>query len=433
MGRRIFVLLAMLAPLAAVLPAKGAPPAAQESTWLAWIGCWEGSSEVGGDDRATFVVCFRPLTTGSGVEIRTYTDGALVSTEPMIADGAPHAVEDGGCTGERTANWSRDGARVFLSSELDCGGGVMRNTRGLLSVLPEGGGWVEVQSVRAGDGSPLVGIRTFVPASDDVISRGPILDPSAGLELAVATARSQAGGPLTPDALVEIVERTGADVTNAYLIERGEPFGLDGERLLALSGRGVPGEVVDVMVAVSYPERFQVSGGGEESGEITPVARPAGAAPAGGSAWPRRRSFRGYSPWGLGYDPYWDPYRSSSYRFGYGSYGYRYGGLGGAYGYGYGGLGGVYRAPTLVFIEPPTVTDRATLSRNGGVVRRGATSSGSDSGASRSPPRTSGASRAAPRSSGQSSPARAAPSASRGSSGSGGGGSSGNVRRARPR
>ncbi len=445
MGRRIFALLAVLAPLAPAFPVAGAPAAAQESSWLAWIGCWEGSAEVGGEEAASFVVCFRPLTAGSGVEIRTYADGELVSTEQMIADGAAHAVAEGGCTGERTANWSGDGARVFLSSELDCGEGVTRNTLGLLSVLPGGAAWVEVQSVGAGDGSPLIGIRTFVPASEDVISAGPLLDPSAGLELAVATARSQAGGPLTPDALVEIVERAGADVTNAYLIERGEPFGLDAERLLALSRRGVPGEVVDVMVAVSYPERFQVSGGAGESGEITPEARPAGAAPAGGSAWPRRRWFQGYSPWGLGYDPYWDPFWSSSYRFGYGSYGYRYGGLGGAYGYGYGGLGGAYgygygglggtyRSPSLVFIQPPTVTDRATLSRNRGVVRSGGaspTSSGSDSGLSRSPTRSGGASRAAPRPSRGSSPARAAPSSS--GSSSGGGGSSGNVRRARPR
>ena len=435
MGRRIFALLAVLAPLAPAFPAAGASAAAaQESSWLAWIGCWEGSAEVGGEAAASFVVCFRPLTTGSGVEIRTYTDDELVSTEQMIADGVAHAVTEGGCTGERTANWSGDGARVFLSSELNCGGDVTRNTRGLLSVLPGGAGWVEVQSVGAGDSSPLVGIRTFVPASEDVISVGRLLDPSAGLELAVTTARSQAGGPLTPDALVEIVERAGADVTNAYLIERGEPFGLDAERLLALSRRGVPGEVVDVMVAVSYPERFQVSGGAGESGEFTPEAPPAGAAPAGGSAWPRRRWFQGYSPGWLGYDPYWDPFWSSSYRFGYGSYGYRYGGLGGAYGYGYGGLGGTYRSPRLVFIQPPTVTDRATLSRNRGVVRSGGASpasSGSDSGLSRSPTRNARPSSAAPRPSGRSSPARAAPSSSGPSSG--GGGSSGNVRRARPR
>lgn len=451
MGRRIIALLGIVAPLALARPAEAALSATQESSWLAWIGCWDGSAEVGSEEAATFTVCFRPLTTGGGVEIRTYTDGDLVSTEQMIADGAPRAVEEGGCAGERTATWSRDGARVFLTSELSCGEGITRETKGLLSILPGGEAWVEVQSVRAGDGAPLVGIRTFVPASEDALSAGPILDPTAGIEIAVSTARSQAAGELTPDALVEIVEHAGPDVTNAFLIERGEPFGLDRASLVALAARGVPGEVVDVMVAVSYPERFQVAAG-EEVAEVSPETGTGGAA-ATPSTWPRRRWFRGYSPWGLGYDPYWDPYLSSSYWRRYGAYGY--GGYGYGYGpYGYGGFGGGYRPPSLVVIQPPTVTDRATLSRNRGVVRSGrggGSGSGGDSGLSRAPTRSSSpprvarpssggssssssgsAARAAPRSSsGSSSPARAAPSPSR--SPSGGGGGSGNVRRARPR
>ena len=435
MGHRIIALLGIVAPLVLARPAEAAHAPAQEpSSWTAWIGCWEGSAEVGGAEAASFVVCFRPLTTGGGVEIRTYTDGDLVSTEQMIADGTARAAEEGGCSGDRIATWSRDGARVFLTSELGCGEGITRETRGLLSILPGGEAWVEVQSVRAGDGSPLVGIRTFVPASEDALSAGPILDPAAGIEIAVSTARSQAAGALTPDALVEIVDRAGPDVTNAFLIERGEPFGLDRASLAALAARGVPGEVVDVMVAVSYPERFQVAAG-EEVAEVSPETRTGGPAAAAG-AWPRRRWFRGYSPWGLGYDPYWDPYLSSSYWLRYGAYGYGgygYGGYGYGYGpYGYGGYGGGYRAPSLVVIQPPTVTDRATLSRNRGVVRGdGPGPSGRDSGLSRSPGSSGSAARAAPSSSRGSSPARAAPSPSR--SPAGGGGGSGNVRRARPR
>ena len=450
MGRRIIALLGILASLTLPRPAEATLPATQESSWLAWIGCWEGSAEVGGDEAASFLVCFRPLTTGAGVEIRTYTDGDLVSTEQMIADGAAHAVEEGGCTGDRTATWSSDGARLFLSSELSCGEGITRGTKGLLAILPGGEAWVEVQSVRAGDGSPLVGIRRFVPASEDALSAGPILDPTVGLEIAVSTARSQAAGALTPEALVEIVEHTGSDVTNALLIERGQPFGLDRASLVALAARGVPGEVVDVMIAVSYPDRFQVAAG-EGVAEVSPGTETRTSAAAPG-AWPRRRGFRGYSPWGLGYDPYWDPFFSSSYRFRYDAYGY--GGYGYGYGpYNYGGFGSAYRGPSLIVIEPPTVTNRSTLSRNRGVVRSGrggGSDSGRDSGVSRSPVssdsgrravwRDSGGSssgssgssaRAAPRSSGGSSPPRAAPSPSR--SPAGGGGGSGNVRRARPR
>ena len=427
MRRATVGLMGLLALSIAPLPVSGiraGPLGAQETLWLSWIGCWEGAAEVGGDEADSFLVCFQPLTTGAGVEIRTYAQGDLVASEQMLADGAPRALEEGGCTGQRTSGWSTDRARVYLVSELDCGGGVTRSTRGVLSMLPNGEGWVEVQAVQAGDAPPLVGIRTFVPATESLLEQDGIVDPAEGRELAVRSAQVQAGGTLTPEMLAEAVERVGPSVTNALLIERGEPFGLDREVLKALSARGVPGEVLDVMVAVSYPERFELAGTGAD---VNPEMRSPTAA-ASSSDWPRRRSFRGYSPWGLGYDLYWDPFWSSAYRFGYGGYGYNSYGYGS---YGYGAFGpSIYRQPRLIFVQPPTVQSRgATLSRNRGVVGDG-TRSARSSGGSRAAPsrsRSSSESRAAPSSGSSSGSSRAAPSSSSS------GGSSGSVRRARPR
>jgi len=395
----------------------------QDTSWLPWIGCWEGASEVGGDEADAFVVCFEPILGSEGVDIRTFTGGALASVEEMVADGVAREADEGGCTGTQTASWSEDRARVFLVSELECGEGVTRRTRGVLSILPGGEGWVEIQSVQAGDESPLIGIRTFLPASPTVLSEDGIVSPALGRELAVQTARTQAGGTLTPDGLVESVEIVGTGVTNALILERGEAFGLDRETLRALADRGVPGEVLDVLVAVSYPDQFAIADG---STRAQPEIRSTSSERSSRDDWPRRQSYRGYSPWGMGYDLYWDPFWSSAYRFGYGLRGY---------GYPYGRFGSwTYGSPRLVFVEPPVVQARSSLSRDRGVVggdgRVARDRSSNRSGSSSSPPlsrsRGSGSGRAAPSSSYGGS--RTAPRSS-----SSGNADSPEPRRARPR
>ncbi len=427
MRRGIIGCIGVLAMSSVPLATSGAESSsarAQDSLWLPWIGCWEGAAEVGGNETEPFIVCFRPNADEGGVDVLTYTDGELIALEQMFADDQARPLSEGGCEGSRTAGWSVDRSRVFLVSELQCGESVTRTTRGVLSMLPGGDGWVEIQAVHAGDERPVIGIRTFLPADESTLASNRIPDPAEGRELAVSTARAQTGGALTPANLVETVERAGAGVASALLVERGEPLGLEAETLKALSRDGVPGEVLDVMVAMTYPERFEISGSG---GEVDPEIR----ADADSRAYRdgrQRRSFGGYSPWGLGYNMYLDPFWSSGYGFGYGGFGYSRYGYGG---YGYGGYGSsIYNSPRLIFIQSPTVANRRpTLSRNRGAVAggdAGARPSGRSPSASRAPSSRSG-SRAAPQPSSSRGGSRAAPRPSSSSGGSDGG------RRARPR
>jgi hypothetical protein len=102
----------------------------------------------------------------------------------------------------------------------------------------------------------------------------------------------------------------------------------------------MPEEVIDVMVAVSHPERFVVS----PEQPIT-EAEPRGDL-RGGRRIPVVAGYRGYLAWDpfyydsfFGYDS-WYRYRAAG--FGYSPYGY------GGYGYGYGGYG---YGPTVIRIE----------------------------------------------------------------------------------
>lgn len=424
--------------LTASLLSAGIPDGldAQQSSWLPWIGCWEGAADVGeSSEQETFLVCFQPTDDPTTVEILTYgNEGDLVANEMMFADGMSRAIEVDGCSGTRTATWSDHGIRVFLTSDMNCGT-VARATTGVLSILPGGNGWVEIQAVRADADEPIIGIRSFLPAPRATLTDAGIDDPSEGRSLAIETARASAGRTFTPDALVETVQRAGPAVTSALLVERGEELGVDARTLEAMASRGVPGEVLDVMVAMSYPERFEISGG---EGSAEPEVRPSETRATRSAVEQRGRgSAYGYSPWRWSYGAYRDPYRYDPYRslwlrragLGYGGYGY-YGG--------YGSYGSYYDRPRYVVIQAPTVEDRARLSRERGVVRGdGATGSGDGASQSSAPSTSRDGGDRRSRPAARPAPTRSdAPSSSGNASsgGSRGGTSNGDdVRRARPR
>ncbi len=320
-------------------PAHAAGPPSDDSLsdWTAWYGCWEAADSMG--EEGSFLVCFDPLTDGSGVEIRTIVEGEVAAVERIVADGVPVPAEDGGCVGERFASWSQDGHRVFVGSELVCGEGVIRRTSGVMALTRDGNEWLEIHAVEAGEREPALGVRRFVPASPSTVAEQGIDPADRGLGLAVRTARSTHSGPLTDAAVVEVVEVAGAPVARALITELGHPFEISTAVARDLLAQGVPSDVLDVMVAVTYPERFEIAGSSWEAAEQVRVEAPRTARAV--SPWPDRYA---YAPWG------YSPWRHSWY---YGStFGYSPFGWGGGY---WGGFG-----PGRVIIVQPEVRDRRT-------------------------------------------------------------------------
>jgi hypothetical protein len=91
-------------------------------------------------------------------------------------------------------------------------------------------------------------------------------------------------------------------VLQATLVETGARFRLRARTMLELDRAGVPDEVTDLMVALSYPDRFRVarlegsSGGGQ------------GPAPEGWGEWPSDAYPWGYAPFAYSYwqfNDYW--------------------------------------------------------------------------------------------------------------------------------
>lgn len=293
---------------AAVLAISPAPAAARQATtdarWLPWIGCWEALlDETEGmqasAEEPSGLVCVRPSGYGDGVHVTAFTAEDVVYDRELFADGAPRHFAEGGCSGWEQMRWSEDGKRLYTRSDLECGPGLRRESTGVLAILP-GGEWLDVQVVRVGEDHAMR-IRRYGAVADHIVRAEGIESPGRDLALAIATARAAAASPLTPADVADAARHVDVEVVEAMLLEQGTGFDLDGAALAELADAGVPERITDLMLALTYPDRFD--------------ADPHGTAIVERAREPERvRVIR--HPVYLGCDPFgFDPYRLASYRY----------------------------------------------------------------------------------------------------------------------
>ena len=428
--RRVRLGTAVSAWLFIVAPMAGAQEV--DSRWTPWVGCWQAVDETA----SAPLLCVVPLAGEPAIEMLTVVDGQVLTRELIFADGQEHEVSREGCEGWERAEFSDDSHRVYIHSELSCGAGGaggargVRNSTGVLSMVTPFE-WLDVRTVDV-DGQSVPWVLKYRLASREDFRAAGQADLIGAQGTDSRLARVAASVPITLDDVVEASGKVSAETVQVWVVERGEPFNLDASRLIRMADAGVPPNVIDVVVAVSYPQKFVVNDDGGRLAEAGLGRRSLG----------YRRGLNPFvDPF---YDPYsrygyYSPYGSFGYGLGYyGGYGYGYGGygfsrIGGLYGgyglggYNYGGYYGGYGGPIVVVGRRSGADSGA---REGRVVRGGGYTSAGGGGQSTgrsAQPRSSGASARSSGSSGAS--ARSAPA--RGSSGSSGR-STGRTARPRP-
>ncbi len=293
--------------------------------WFPWLGCWEAVD--GGEDSP--LLCVRPAAQGEGVEFLTWAEGKITSSETILADGFPKNAEREECRGLEEARFSDDGRRVYLKSDYVCEGGIERGASGILAMINPME-WVDIKAV---EGTPWV-LRYRLARASKVEEAG-MENVVASRASAVKAARIAASARLTENDLIEAAGKVDAVAVEALIVERGDPFAVNAGMLIRLADAGVPESVIDLAVAISFPDRFAVKGG---LAQVDEYATDAGYAP-------RRSIYMGmgslYGGFGFGYSPYFYGYGYSPYY--YGGYGYGYGN-----GYGYGG----YYQPRPIIVQP---------------------------------------------------------------------------------
>ncbi|HLG58864.1 MAG TPA: hypothetical protein VI485_26195 [Vicinamibacterales bacterium] len=239
-----------------LLAAPAHAQSAQDPRWNRWLGCWElvlESSREGPPtptgaareprlqprDAARPRVCVQSTPDG-GATFSTTVGTQTPIVQTVVADGTDRPITDDGCRGTQRAEWSRDGLRLFARAELTCTGDTGERRVSGLAIIGPNGTWTDVQSVEIA-GRESFRVRRYRRADGGAVTTPRI----------AATA-------LTLDDIEEASAKVSPRALEAALVETNASFDLTGQRLLELHAAKVPASVVDLIVALSYPDRFVV-------------------------------------------------------------------------------------------------------------------------------------------------------------------------------
>ena len=236
---------------------------ALDARWVPWLGCWHlwgGAVRTGGptrgrpEHRRPHVRVYDP---GGGRHLFDGQGGERLLVERhLVADGAQHTVDEDGCLGWERSDWSADGHRLFTSGELRCGDAPTRTVTGV-SIMASTSSWVDIQYVQYGDREQLE-VRRYSPM--------PVLEADAVLgvdvlpfePVEIRRARRASTETLGLADVTEANERTMPRVVEALLVET-EPIStstrMHSSRWMMPESTA---QVIDLMVALSYPEYFVV-------------------------------------------------------------------------------------------------------------------------------------------------------------------------------
>jgi hypothetical protein len=271
-------------------------------------------------------LCIVPTADGAGVRRITFAGDREVLAETIVADGTPQRSSEKDCTGTRQSRWAQSGTRLFLSSTLSCPNQPEVGNSGL-SALIGADQWLDVQVIKSRGRTEQTRVQRFWRSSDAPPA------PVAGEVKALALPRTTLPR-VTIEDVIEASDAVAPSAVEAWLSEGAIRVPVARRELVRLSEAHVHGEVIDLMVALYYPKKFEVrraSGGG-----------------GGGSGL---AMFSDFYPgqWGL---------LSSEYGLGYGAYGVPF----------FFGANGYYQPGDIYFIPGSGVSTPGQDATHGQVV-----------------------------------------------------------------
>ncbi len=312
-------------PAAPVAPA--APAAQVDARFAGWLGCWRLDDDLTGTGARMCITSEK-----DGVRLQTIVGTNKGIDELVIPDGQTRPIADSECKGTERAEWSNDDARVFRITDVTCGKEAPRVVKTVAFMAP-GPAWINVQHVSGAAANTSVRVQRYRRAANQKLADG------STAQQPDANAASRTAAAQTKWSIEDVIEASAklpAEAVQAALTELHHGFELNRKTLVALDEGGVSESVIDLMVALTYPQKFVVERAAAAPRRSASPPAQAGSirsCPGMGGA-----SHDCYTPYGYGYRSYYSMC-GSGYLFavslqryyGYNYYGNYYPGYGGGW------------------------------------------------------------------------------------------------------
>ncbi len=222
--------------------------------WEPWIGSWRLVSNtintVGTVLKEEYLLTIRPDEKGKFVTMESARDKTVMFEEKIEADGERHPLNKDGCTGWYSYSWSETGKRLLFKGESSCTGNLSQKISGIL-IIDTIGDCVDIKLFKSGEEKAIT-IRRYRSVENGFVSPAPIIPSKAFV------ARMSAGTKFSIDEVIELSSKVEPEVLEAALVEMRSPFPVNSKQLVRLSDAKVPSQIVDLVVALSFPEKFTV-------------------------------------------------------------------------------------------------------------------------------------------------------------------------------
>ena len=275
-----------------------------DARWTPYLGCWRLNQESFRASNVPFsdvmMVCVAPSASGPGVTMTTYAAGRSILTQTIAGDGQSYQVNEADCQGTQANEWSHDGERLFTRAELSCNARPKRNVTGI-TMMTKGPTWVDVQATDV-DGTSQVRIRHYHRVNERPANVPELPDSVAARAFADAQALSAA--TMSLEDVIEASKKVSSPALEAALDESRTRFNLNSRTLTQLAKAGVSPDVIDLMIAQTFPDRFTIERA-SSGGPPVPTSIGAGGTTIIYGGFPGSIGSMG----SMGY-PYYDPYYS---------------------------------------------------------------------------------------------------------------------------